>query len=478
MVGNDAASTLSGYAVIPGEEMDTNEVGHNEVPMLSDPGPHHTAILICFLILGAGVLLPFNAVITPSEFYRSLFRGTEYEANFMSWIIVAYNVSCILFGGHATATMPNRSVERRIRTTTIVMIAVLLVATILSNLAGEKRGGALLMSIVLLLTIAISAATAYLQVAVVTLANAFGPSFLGSMLAGQGFVGVIVSSVQLLSAYTHVSSSNSHDISISKEAAVQAATAFFAANSVMMVFVLLCFWRLQRTSAFAQMQERIEEAKRPTLADQTSEPSSDPSRVDGVRRYMSPSIQDVFQRLSTTQSKAKLSSFCIAYIFIITLSVFPSLTSRVRPSTSTGDGGLDEAQVLLFVAWHFVAFNVSDLLGRTLPAIAPHVFCTDRLILLCGACVARTALPSLLARCNVQGAGQVDSVFAFSTPIFFCLIVVLGMSNGILATNIFIAGPRQHNLTDDAERSLVAGLLSWWLTVGLAIGSITSFYVT
>lgn len=58
-----------------------------------------------FGMLGAAVLLPFNAIITPSEFYRSLLRNTPYETSCMSWIVVAYNVSCIVFGAHATATM-------------------------------------------------------------------------------------------------------------------------------------------------------------------------------------------------------------------------------------------------------------------------------------------------------------------------------------------------------------------------------------
>lgn len=464
----------SGYAVLATDETNAADDGDLQSPQVQMTGLHARLLVVCFIVLGAGVLLPFNAVITPSEFYRTIFRTSQYRDSFMSWIIVAYNISCIIFGAHATATMPSRSVEKRIRATMIVTIVILLVATGASTFSkGQTESGNVMMAIILCLTVAISAATAYLQVAVVTLANAFGPSFLGSMLAGQGFVGVVVSCVQLFSAYTHT---QDVDITASNDAAIQAATAFFAANSIMMTFVLICFWRLQRTDTFREMQERIEEAKKPVLGERT-ETISNTVSIQGWRRYTSSTVQQAIDRIWSAQRKSKLSSFCITYVFIITLAVFPSLTSRVRPLKSAGDNTIAEGQVLLFVAWHFVTFNVSDLLGRTLPAVAPNIFCTERMVLVCGACVLRSVLPSLLAKCNVHAIDVTTSESSFSTSAFFCLIVVLGLSNGLLATNIFIAGPRQKNLTSDAERSLVAGLLSWWLTVGLAIGSVTSFYV-
>lgn len=58
-----------------------------------------------FVILGAAVLLPFNALITPSEYFRTRFEGTRWATSFSSWIIVVFNVSTIIFSAHATATI-------------------------------------------------------------------------------------------------------------------------------------------------------------------------------------------------------------------------------------------------------------------------------------------------------------------------------------------------------------------------------------
>lgn len=46
-----------------------------------------------------------NALITPSEYYRSLLVGTPNENSFMSWITAVFCVSSILFGAHATTSM-------------------------------------------------------------------------------------------------------------------------------------------------------------------------------------------------------------------------------------------------------------------------------------------------------------------------------------------------------------------------------------
>lgn len=69
------------------------------------------ALRLIFGILGAAVLLPFNAIITPSEFYRFLLEDSSYGKSFMSWIVATYNLACIVFGAHATASVQNVRIE-------------------------------------------------------------------------------------------------------------------------------------------------------------------------------------------------------------------------------------------------------------------------------------------------------------------------------------------------------------------------------
>lgn len=46
-----------------------------------------------------------NALITPSEYYRSVLATTPYARSFTSWIILVYNVATISVGAVATATL-------------------------------------------------------------------------------------------------------------------------------------------------------------------------------------------------------------------------------------------------------------------------------------------------------------------------------------------------------------------------------------
>lgn len=79
------------------------------------------AVRAAFGILGAAVLLPFNALITPSEFYRALLRGTPHEVSIMSWLVVVYNVSSIIFGAHATSSMHKVSARGSCRRPSVLL---------------------------------------------------------------------------------------------------------------------------------------------------------------------------------------------------------------------------------------------------------------------------------------------------------------------------------------------------------------------
>jgi equilibrative nucleoside transporter 1/2/3 len=136
---------------------------------------------------------------------------------------------------------------------------------------------------------------------------------------------------------------------------------------------------------------------------------------------------------------------------------------------------------IVFVALHFFLFNVGDLLGRSLPSLSPRLFLLRKMKVVAFLCLLRTAFVPLLAYCNIttpsSSSPSVLSTALFGDVTFFILMILLGISNGLLATTIFVIGPHQDNLTEPNDQNLAAGLLSWWLTFGLAIGSLSSFIV-
>jgi equilibrative nucleoside transporter 1/2/3 len=332
---------------------------------------------------------------------------------------------------------------------------------------------------VLALSLVLSAGTAYLQIAVVTLANAYGPSCMGTMLAGQGVVGASVSLVQLITAFSASTQSTIGTLREEGESR-KAALRFFGTNTAFVMVGLCTFLVLQRTFLYSDMKTRMEDVKvslAAVLEQDTvrAEQGEDHYRsVTGVKRYMSSQTQQRFSRVSSVQKKVVLACLSIAYIFTITLAVFPALTARVQ-STDT-DKSLP---IIIFVALHFFVFNLGDLVGRVLPSAAPRLFLLRKMRVIACLCLLRTAFIPLLTFCNVSSTSSPHSTpsFVFSDSIFFSLMALLGLSNGILATSIFVIGPRQDDLTDSSEQGLAVGLLSWWLTFGLALGSLSSFVV-
>lgn len=440
-------------------------------------------IQAAFILLGAAVLLPFNAIITPTEYYRSIFAGSNQEKSFMSWIILVYNISSIAFGAHATASMPNNSIKRRIFSSMAIIISILGFSTVLTAITAQGNKSytsTFTLPIILLLTLIISAATSYLQLAVVTLSNAYGPRCLGLMLTGQGAVGAGVSYTQLVVAYVSVDGNGASKMADGE--AAKAAVKFFVANSILMILALYSYWRLTRSKVYRAMEERManrvsSERQQDASTDGLSAP---PASASPIRKYMSSSMEALYDRIMEVQRKTLLPCFTIAYIFVVTLAVFPSLTSRVRPESSQEVTKSKPVSTLVFVAWHFVAFNTSDLIGRTLPTIAPTIFCFQRMEYVSIASLLRTALIPLLALCNLERSSPIgigDSSDTLGSAAFFFLVIILGSTNGLLATNTFIIGPRSPDLIDGRQRGLAAGLISWWLTFGLSIGGFASFFI-
>lgn len=381
------------------------------------------------------------------------------------------------------------SVGRRILYSEAIILGGLVLTTILVSSSSESglqtSPSSFAFPLMIGLTLVVAAATSYLQLAVVTLANAYGPSCMGTMLSGQGFVGATISLVQLVAALS--SSSHSNQLSSQPKdgkAARRAAIEFFATTSILMSLAIAVFITLQRSRVYTDMRIKMDGEKQAcAIVDEGVNAESGQSTVEaeeqqltsvtGIRRYMGAEMQRQLSLVLVTQRKIITSSFSIAYIFIITLAVFPALTSRIQSTSTT-------TSPIVFVALHFFIFNLGDLIGRSFPSIFPRVFLFRNIKVIAILCFLRTAFIPLLGYCNISSSSSIPSTFTktlFGDVPFFLLMLLLGLSNGLLATSIFVTGPHQDNLTLPSEQALAAGLLTWWLSIGLAIGSLLSFVV-
>jgi equilibrative nucleoside transporter 1/2/3 len=202
-----------------------------------------------------------------------------------------------------------------------------------------------------LITLLASACTSYLQQASVSLSALFGASYLQGILSGQGAIGVAVAIAQFVSALSSVSTMGATD-----DEALRA-----MADSIRLtafIFFLIAFiFSLTALVAHAGFL-------RIPFCRLTLQEAEDARLTRPVHQLY---------HLRTVERKIRTLGFAVAGVFVVTLAVFPSITASVL-SVNDGPGRSALFSPPLFVPLGFVAFNVADYLGRTLPHFKPFIF--------------------------------------------------------------------------------------------------------
>lgn len=437
-------------------------------------------------------------VITPSEYYRARFADTPFAHTFANWLIVTYNCTAIFFQGAATKSLPATTPAKRIARSGILLLICFLTFTLITAFGpgntpdprADTRAADIFYFFALLFCAnTLAAACSYFQNAVVALSSAFGPFCMGTMLSFQGIIAVVVSVIQLAAA---VSFARSHPLtdavgaeSVASESS-RATIVFFVISVMLMAVVLAAFRVLVQTDLFWEVHYK--EAG-----------SSSWARVEGDHEQSSEggASWELLSRLG-----GKVWYFCLAMVlnFVVTLALFPTVTSRV--TSSTAPKGTLLGSPLVFASIHFVLFNFSDVVGRTLPSFLPAHWLPSRSASVLAFALSRIVFVPLFQRAHMGGAvdlavpepslslqGNATSVpwaaRAVQTTtvpllqqdwVFFSLLFLFGASNGYLITSLFVNTP-SHPALDFEEKRLAASVLSFWLAIGLALGSAFSFAV-
>lgn len=285
---------------------------------------------------------------------------------------------------------------------------------------------------------------------------------ISSCSTGQGVVAVIVSVFQLILQIL----SNSRE---GDTATANALTMFisYLTSTLILVVSAAIFYRLSKTAAFIEMVSN----------NKLKTPSKHPLEL----------MKQVNARVWHYGSAVMLD-------FAITLAVFPTITVLVRSSQP-----IESQPSLLHASYfpliHFLTFNLSDLAGRALPSLElPERFKSDtsktihptssKALITITAC--RIIFIPLFLASNIPNTAP---SLLKNDGVFFTLMVLFGLTNGYVATNVFTAGTNeQHNtnlddplsIPDNEQHSIKdigASVLVFYLTAGLSIGSILSFIV-
>ncbi|PAV20569.1 nucleoside transporter [Pyrrhoderma noxium] len=464
------SSTNAQYQPIPQIVDDNNDT--NDESSIEPPPIHRVDSRIHWVhfIFGCAVLLPWNVLITATPYFLSRMTGSSLKSSFSSYLSITFTLANFCFLAHATLTSKQSSISRRTLISTLSLAILVGFLTLSTTIPSSPTS-----FFIFIITNGILQACAgsYLQTAVVATASLFGPVAMQSTMSGQAFVGVVVSLVQLLSTAASVRASQIASATNTPydegAAEARAASLFFGLSTLFLCATLgTQAWlsKLPEYKAVVQQNQR--------LLKQDDEP--------GIGHELDASHEK--QRLVRV-AKANLEyELAVAYVFVVTLAVFPPITASIQPVNPS-------LNPLLFTAAHFLIFNSGDLAGRYLCALPRlHIWSSRHLLLLS---LLRTLFIPLFLLFNIQGSSPspTSSLLPSSSPssssstaldaLFFLTLLLFGLSNGYVSSMSMIAAPSvEHNPNLRGKREdvdVAATIAGFCLVGGLVVGSAASFVV-
>ncbi|WVW83384.1 hypothetical protein I302_105403 [Kwoniella bestiolae CBS 10118] len=413
---------------------------------------HGPKVYLSFWVLGAGVLMGWNALICTIPLFISFFPSdSSIKSNLASYVSSSYCFGNLFFLGLAQRNVGNTSPSKRIHWSLLLLLITALILTFpLLPLILPSLSSRLLFPTIIATTVILSISTAYLQSGVFALSALWGSKEILAVMSGQGGIAVLVSLVQLVLAV--IATQNKKEEEGSK-ASTMAGVGLWAAGSIGMMGCLVAHRFLMDHPEYT------------SIINSTSTRSSD--NEDVQREEKKGLTMKVFKKNSVLM-------VAVAWVFIVTLSIFPPITTTIL-STQQPTPRLLQPDV--FIPLHFLLFNIGDYCGRTYLPSVKALFTTSppRILILS---LLRTLFIPIIFLCNTTP--RISTPIINSDLLYFLVILTLGLTNGYIGSLCMIvaSSPELNKRIEEDERDVAGTLASFCLVAGLAVGSAASFVVS
>mmetsp|Transcript_22768 Transcript_22768/g.49903 ORF Transcript_22768/g.49903 Transcript_22768/m.49903 type:complete len:515 (-) Transcript_22768:942-2486(-) len=448
-----------------------------------------------FFLLGAGILFPWNVLITETAYFNLRFHTPPYPQlvadNFENFLAVCFQLPNLL----VLLVIVVYKLENRIPRVfqilaplfiSLGLMTVQLVLTKMDYVAGSTMAEILLPSAALM-----GGLTSMLNGGCFGLVGGFPSIYTQAVMTGQALAGLMVAVASFITIWAEPPH-HGDSLALMSHGAFN----YFCAAIAVLALCVAGYFLLHTLPFFKFHHERSEreaeqharvaavlaaidsasEADRglaaPLLAAEgggggfafpPAQGSPAPSTVDFPMHGGSPC------RFSPT----KMYRAALMLNFTVTLGVFPGITSMV---TSVAPSSASRLTNELFAPLAYVLFNAGDFSGRVLAGLWPHSPPAPGNVL--SASAARVALVPLILLCHVDppGAKTWDAPVLFnSDAAFFCIVAFLGLSNGYIGSLCMMHGPSfAHKPQRASEGVKLALCLIIGCTCGCALSLVAS----
>lgn len=374
---------------------------------------YHVAYCI-FALQGLGVLLPWNAFISAGDYFSAL-----YGSSFVFFISLAFNWSGVFVFALLMKLLPRFSFLSRVLTSLALFFVVLIIIPFLDNFSTTVS-----MPITLVGVFITGFASSVLQSTVAGLAALFPPEYIGGMMSGSGFAGVIAI---LLRVITKVA------LPQTPEGLRTSGMLFFILSAAIMIVCAISFYALLRLPVTQHNLSNYFRIK-----------NTDNARLVGSNSEAT---------ISQIVPKIWKDGLAVILTFFISLSLFPGITSLVKSNSDVW--GADSS------GWFSVfltgLFMIGDVVGRSLPRW--YMLISPKFLLF--PTVLRFIFFPLFVFC-------IRPLIFPSDIITCCIVMVFAFSNGYLSTLGMIYGPQK---VSAHEKELTGIIMSGCILAGIITGA-------
>jgi equilibrative nucleoside transporter 1/2/3 len=437
-----------------------------------------------FFILGIGSLLPWNFFINAQQYFMYKLRNvnisgddawlnytlfSDNQKSYESYVEVAAMVPAILFMLLNVLMSKLIIVEKRIIVALCTMVVMFILTVTWTKIDTDSWQN--LFFIVSLLSVAImNAASAVLQGGSCGLASFFPKKYMQTLMAGQGLGGVLASIASIVT------------ISLGSTPVESGFSYFLVALSVLVLsliaFLILTHCDYYRYHLTGSLQySSLVVSVLPTHHVSDVSPVCDVSDVsdDGIEvknEILPHSEQSYCSTLITVFKLVWVEGLSAWFVFTVTLSCFPALTSAIQSVSSSHPS--QWTSVYFVPVSCFLLFNLSDFIGRSVSGLVQWPTESNRLLLAL-LCLLRVAFIPLFLLCNVNlPYRHIPSVIQ-TDVVPIVAESLLGLTNGYLSTLSMMYAPRRVNIGPQVETA--GALMSFFLALGLGTGALVSVLI-
>ncbi|KAF8132030.1 nucleoside transporter-domain-containing protein [Boletus edulis] len=464
---------LAKYGAVPSTENHTNVleagVGEDELYSTRERTLDVAQTKWTYFLLGCAILLPWSAMANATSFFLSRVAGSPIYPTFSSYWNTVYMSTKLICQFYCTFTSKQSSPSRRIIASIIAMIFLVTSLCLSTFIRGTPST---FFAFSLLVGALTAVAVGYLCTAVYAQAALLGAPFLRAVFSGQAAAAVTISVVQVASSMIALwGSSQESDLAgapgagRNNQAEEIAARIFFGVAAIFLCITLVTYTWLTRQPFDNPVSDALQQ-----------------HHGVGAPEELTPLLTEDRRNTSTVHNsyiyqvfrQNLIFMFSLAYVFVITLAVYPAITARVQPVDPS-------IHPMLFTAVHFLVFNTGDLLGRCSCSFPRLILWSGETILAMS--LLRTLFIPLILFCNVDRPERIPTVLPIihSDILFMIIMLTIGYTNGYVSTlGITALSSLEHNprLKGCRENVDVAATLGGsFIIVGLTIGALSSFGV-